>query len=273
MFLTFLLKTTSKNHTQIIKGVLHENAGRFYVEYIPKTVYNERKIHRRLQIMRDHRNQSKKRKKYAPMIICLLVILVLVGVPLIVVVMVKYRWIITDTTNEWIGFWGGYLGALIGGALTLVGVIITIKNEEKVRKENEIRLMRPVLSGKIEILERRDIKKLKNGRGAILNIAGEQAGNGERYDNSSFEEYFKQKKNSSVKVIRYRLVNLSNYSANNVSVKVNEREGFPPFSLLPMDEAVAFFIISLSSCENEKHTELRLEFVFEDELVFCIVDI
>ena len=55
----------------------------------------------------------------------------------------------------------GYLGALIGGALTLVGVIITIKNEEKVRKENEIRLMRPVLSGKIEILERRDIKKLK----------------------------------------------------------------------------------------------------------------
>lgn len=126
--------------------------------------------------------------------------------------------------------------------------------------------MRPVLSGKIEILERRDIKKLKNGRGAILNIAGEQAGNGERYDNSSFEEYFKQKKNSSVKVIRYRLVNLSNYSANNVSVKVNEREGFPPFSLLPMDEAVAFFIISLSSCENEKHTELRLEFVFEDEL-------
>lgn len=87
MFLAFLLKTTSKNHTQIIKGVLHENAGRFYVEYIPKTVYNERKIHRRLQIMRDHRNQSKKRKKYAPMIICLLVILVLVGVPLIVVVM------------------------------------------------------------------------------------------------------------------------------------------------------------------------------------------
>lgn len=63
MFLAFLLKTTSKNHTQIIKGVLHENAGRFYVEYIPKTVYNERKIHRRLQIMRDHRNQSKKRKK------------------------------------------------------------------------------------------------------------------------------------------------------------------------------------------------------------------
>ena len=41
---------------------LHENAGRFYVEYIPKTVYNERKIHRRLQIMRDHRNQSKKEK-------------------------------------------------------------------------------------------------------------------------------------------------------------------------------------------------------------------
>nr|DAY97225.1 MAG TPA: hypothetical protein [Caudoviricetes sp.] len=34
MFLAFLLKTTSKNHTQIIKGVLHENAGRFCIVII-----------------------------------------------------------------------------------------------------------------------------------------------------------------------------------------------------------------------------------------------
>ena len=168
--------------------------------------------------------------------------------------------------NDWAGFWGGYLGAVIGGILTLIGVVITIKYEEQVRIDNETRLIRPVLSGRIEILERKDIENLKNGRGAILNIAGEKAGNGERYDKSFFEEYLKDKGDKKNKIIRYRLVNLSNYSANNVSVKVNDREEFTQFSLLPMDEAVVFFIMSLGCSENEKCTKLHLELYLKTKL-------
>ena len=190
----------------------------------------------------------------------------LVVMPIIVYFLTVIPLFPAGANNDWAGFWGGYLGAVIGGILTLIGVVITIKYEEQVRIDNETRLIRPVLSGRIEILERKDIENLKNGRGAILNIAGEKAGNGERYDKSFCEEYLKDKGDKKNKIIRYRLVNLSNYSANNVSVKVNDREEFTQFSLLPMDEAVVFFIMSLGCSENEKCTKLHLEFIFEDEI-------
>ena len=44
--------------------------------------------------------------------------------------------------NDWIGFWGGYLG----GIFTLIGVVITIRHTMKEEKRKEKLLLRPYLS-------------------------------------------------------------------------------------------------------------------------------
>lgn len=67
----------------------------------------------------------------------LLVFLVLVLIPLIVVALVSCHLIVTDTTNNWIGFWGSYFGAIIGSLTTIGGVYFTINNEREKQKEDE----------------------------------------------------------------------------------------------------------------------------------------
>lgn len=64
-------------------------------------------------------------------------IAVLVIVPLAVACMLNFRFICTDTTNEWIGFWGGYLGSVIGGLITLFVLRETLKDNKmsQIRQE------------------------------------------------------------------------------------------------------------------------------------------
>lgn len=58
-------------------------------------------------------------------------------IPLIIAYFLSFRLIITDTTNEWIGFWGGYLGALFGGLITLY---VMHKTNELSREHFELTL-------------------------------------------------------------------------------------------------------------------------------------
>ena len=51
----------------------------------------------------------------------------------------SFRLINTDTTNEWIGFWGGYLGSILGGVITLYVMWKTLQTE-KSNKEREERI-------------------------------------------------------------------------------------------------------------------------------------
>lgn len=39
--------------------------------------------------------------------------------------------------NDWIGFWGGYLGSILGGMITLFVLKITIDDNNKLRKRDE----------------------------------------------------------------------------------------------------------------------------------------
>lgn len=64
-------------------------------------------------------------------------IFIFVLIPLGVAFLLNFRFIITDTTNEWIGFWGGYLGSIIGGMITLYVMYVTICNENKAKKREE----------------------------------------------------------------------------------------------------------------------------------------
>ena len=75
------------------------------------------------------------KKDWAKYLLALIFILVLI--PLGVAFMLSFRFIITDTTNEWIGFWGGYLGAILGGMITLYVLWKTIKEEKEISIRQE----------------------------------------------------------------------------------------------------------------------------------------
>jgi len=47
--------------------------------------------------------------------------------------------------NDWAGFWGGYIGAIIGGLVTLKGIDLTIKNAEDNGKKDKIDEIKPYL--------------------------------------------------------------------------------------------------------------------------------
>ena len=67
----------------------------------------------------------------------LIAILIFVFIPLGVAFLLSFNFINTDTTNEWIGFWGGYLGSIFGGAITLYVLFKTLKDGKRLQKRDE----------------------------------------------------------------------------------------------------------------------------------------
>lgn len=79
-------------------------------------------------------------------------IVVLFIIPLGIAFLLKFDFIITDTSSGWIGFWGSYLGGIVGGLITLYVLFRTLKeNRELQRKEHRIAFCNEIckLSGEI----------------------------------------------------------------------------------------------------------------------------
>lgn len=64
----------------------------------------------------------------------------IVVIPIIIGIIVSIpgvSWL--ETSNDWIGFWGSYIGAIIGGLMTLLVLSATIKDshqtQEKIRRQ------------------------------------------------------------------------------------------------------------------------------------------
>jgi hypothetical protein len=47
----------------------------------------------------------------------------------------NFMWFDMVKSNDWIGFIGSYLGAIIGGLFTLLGVLLTLKNQQEQNEE------------------------------------------------------------------------------------------------------------------------------------------
>ena len=60
-------------------------------------------------------------------------IVVFLLIPLGIAVLVSFRFICTDTSNEWIGFWGGYLGAIMG-VIASVKIMVYTLEQEKIKE-------------------------------------------------------------------------------------------------------------------------------------------
>ena len=190
-------------------------------------------------------------------------------VPFIVYYLLKIPVFAMHINNDWVGFFGSYMGALIGAAITLAGVKMTINHENKVRNEEYIKKMMPVLSEKIQFLTYKELENWNETRGAFFELHGEQAGNGEAFDKSTIEKYLKSSEEeimSKNKFVQYNLKNLSQGAATNISLTVNGSNILPQFSILPNDEMKIVFVITLQASENNSHSKFKLEFKFQDAL-------
>ena len=67
----------------------------------------------------------------------LISIMVLVIIPLIIAMIINVRLICVDTTNEWIGFWGSYIGAIISAGIAIYVMKETLINERQIRDLDE----------------------------------------------------------------------------------------------------------------------------------------
>ena len=101
-------------------------------------------------------------------------IIVLFMIPLGIAFLLKFDFIITDTSSGWIGFWGSYLGGIVGGLITLYVLFKTLKeNRELQRKEHRVAFCNEIceLSGEIcgainrECIYIRKFADKKNGEG------------------------------------------------------------------------------------------------------------
>lgn len=190
----------------------------------------------------------------------LLVAFICYTIFVVVMVLIPSR---IPSDNDWIG----YYGSVFGGAITLIGVYITLDYNKKEKEKYYVKSIMPILSGKIEIFTYDEIEKWHEGRGAILEISSTLAGNGEAYDKSVLEKYKNiGDRNLKIKFVRYRLVNLSSHSANKILVKNNGIKLFENFSILPQDEVIILFIMHLDGTDNNEFAKLKLTFEFEDEL-------
>lgn len=191
-------------------------------------------------------------------------------IPFIVYYLLKIPAFAMYINNDWIGFFGSYMGALIGAVITLVGVKMTINHENKVRNEEYIKRIMPVLSEKIHFLTYGELENWNETRGAFLELHGEHAGNGEAFDKSTIEKYLKSGEKGEImsknKFVQYSLKNLSQGAATNVSLTVNGNYALSQFTILPNDEVKIVFVITLQASENNRHSNFKLEFTFQDAL-------
>ncbi|MDE6968241.1 MAG: hypothetical protein K2P69_00480 [Eubacterium sp.] len=90
------------------------------------------------------------KKYWKEILLCTIIILIMV--PLGIAFMLRFKFILTDSSSGWIGFWGSYLGAIFGRLITLFVLFKTLKeNHKSQKKEHKINFCNELcsLSGKI----------------------------------------------------------------------------------------------------------------------------
>lgn len=188
----------------------------------------------------------------------------IVSVPLIFYCLLKTS-VLVMIINKGHTFWKIYGSALIGAFATLFGIRMTIKHENKIRREEYIEKIRPVLSSKYVRLTLDDLKALRESNGLVLEISAEKAGNGEAYDSETFEEYARDEEVvKKYKFIMYTVSNTANYSANKVSIRFNGEDLSSNISLLPHNEINILLKIHLEGTGNNSRVTLVFEYEYED---------
>lgn len=212
---------------------------------------------------------SKKCIKYLKITVGILgCIIVLGGVPFIVAVMMSFRLICTDTSNEWIGFWGGYLGALISSIATIGGVYLTLLDDRKRRQKDEIKRDE-------EAKERRRQEILPYLKSSFFIPKSEEVFNGSEicfvdfsnqkvkitdYITKRFKEQIDKHKEE-LYVFSYVIKNIGTGSAGNLLVVANETKIIRNGGMAPNDRVIISFLFKTEDIISDG---INIEFYFSD---------
>lgn len=82
---------------------------------------------------------------------CLVILVIIVVLLVLGIIGISIRYKIISIP-EWLGFTGSFLGAIIGGMITFLGVHITLKKSDEDRKNDKMDEIRPYLTLKVENL-------------------------------------------------------------------------------------------------------------------------
>lgn len=111
--------------------------------------------------MNDNANKRKNDRKFWVKIVLLLIV-----VTVFVSAITKMTLLPVDTDNVWVG----YYGSIIGGILTLAGVVITINYNREVRKEDFRHSIIPIFDVKVRgtgVADHGDAAIIYNGEHAV----------------------------------------------------------------------------------------------------------
>lgn len=86
-------------------------------------------------------------KKWQIIVIIIISIIVIIGLPIVIDWLIIGNNIDSNIANsEWVDFFGGYIGALIGAAITFIGIIVTIRYTNEQNKQDRELQIRPYCS-------------------------------------------------------------------------------------------------------------------------------
>lgn len=206
-------------------------------------------------------------------------IIILFIIPFGIAFLTNFKFIITDTYNGWIGFWGSYLGAIIGGICTVIGVYWTIKHTQKIRdmdikqeKEKEVQkqriLVKPYIQSFTYIKDKDIIERDIRKSFVEVNESGDI-----KCSYVECPKYLIKLTDNEISLIpdikkkyfliNYEVCNVGIGSAVNLNLTCNDGHIDGINSLSKGESILIIFIIDVATILKKK-IELKLIFNFED---------
>lgn len=176
-----------------------------------------------------------------------------------------------DETNEWIGFWGGCLGSIIGSVATIGGVYLTLEHDRKNRRdddqkrENEAKEKKrldviPVLSTRYYVL-----KNQEPFEGKWFWIVDFSEKEFKKYYNLScdWEKFKRNQPRKDFFILNCEIKNVGLGTAHGIDMRLDDFNIIQNGDIAPNDAIVICLIWRLQDLYEK---EIFIQFDFEDVL-------
>ena len=193
-------------------------------------------------------------------------------IPMVVALITTARILEIDTTNQWISFWGSYLGAIIGSVATIAGVTLTLgyqrqkdideeRKREHEREEKRRLEVIPYITSNYYIPKTEKVFEENTVYYVDFTVDSPVIRN---YMNNILEKLIVKKIGlEQYYVLNYSMRNLGTGSAANLFVSVNGTKIVRNGGLCPNDQMVLNLFFNI---EDLKGKRIRIEFDYADVL-------
>lgn len=155
------------------------------------------------------------------------IILSIIVVPLLIyIAMVTPSRLPVSGSNDWIGFWAAYLGALIGAVVTLVGINYSIKSSRKLMLEDKRIDKSPFFQ--VEKFLPQSTIKLQNGQTDYVYTVPELQYQLTRYPNKSYKVGVHIKNISNNYALQLKISPIEKKSSYSAAMLFSEKEILSP---------------------------------------------